>query len=295
MVRKILSNQTGQVVVVVLLTTVVALAIGLSVVGRSINEISTSTNSENSTRAFSAAEAGIERALYNTSNVGVAPNSTPAIPGVSFSNQANATVNSAFGLPNSNSNPTLEYPPIGKDSVAQFWLANPDDLSSAYNGHFTLYFGKQGADYSNDSDKPAVEVHVIFKNSSGEYKSVRSFYDSSSNRSNGFSKCTSFNDKVKTNKHDYDSLFYCKVTNISAVFSGYDSIMVRVRPLYSNLAHPIAIEPESGKSFPAQAAEFKSTGTSGNSIRTINVLQTKSNMPFFLDYALFSASNVQKQ
>ena len=60
--------QSGQILIIVIFVLVVALTIGLSVVTRSITTIRTTTEEDNSQKAFSAAEAGIERAL--TANVG---------------------------------------------------------------------------------------------------------------------------------------------------------------------------------------------------------------------------------
>src|SRR3989338_9963487 len=56
-------NQKGQAVLIVLLSLSVVLIIVLYIMSRSITDISLSSKEENSMRAFSAAEAGIERAL----------------------------------------------------------------------------------------------------------------------------------------------------------------------------------------------------------------------------------------
>src|SRR3990167_1871590 len=53
----------GQVLILVLLVVVVALAVGLSVASRNITNVRTSTQTEESQKAFSAAEAGIESIL----------------------------------------------------------------------------------------------------------------------------------------------------------------------------------------------------------------------------------------
>lgn len=58
-------RRSGQTALIVLLVMVVVLTIGLSLVSHSITEVSISKDDEESMRAFSAAEAGIERALQN--------------------------------------------------------------------------------------------------------------------------------------------------------------------------------------------------------------------------------------
>jgi len=62
-IRMKFKNQKGQAVLIVLLSLSVVLIVVMFVVSRSITDISLSTKEENSLRAFSAAEAGIERAL----------------------------------------------------------------------------------------------------------------------------------------------------------------------------------------------------------------------------------------
>ena len=69
-----MNNERGQIILVLVLVITVALAIGISVVQRSLSDISTSTKVEESSRAFSAAEAGIERALKEHSTIGVVTN-----------------------------------------------------------------------------------------------------------------------------------------------------------------------------------------------------------------------------
>ena len=55
--------QKGQVLLVVVLVMVVALTVGLSLASRSITNLRITSDDENSQRAFSAAEAGVERAV----------------------------------------------------------------------------------------------------------------------------------------------------------------------------------------------------------------------------------------
>ena len=63
-------SQSGQIILIVLLIMVVLLTIGLALVVRSVTDIRISTETKESTRAFSAAEAGIEEALRQTSLAG---------------------------------------------------------------------------------------------------------------------------------------------------------------------------------------------------------------------------------
>jgi Tfp pilus assembly protein PilX len=62
--------QSGQALLLVLLSMAVVLTIVLSVLSRTITDITVTTKEEEALRAFAAAEAGIERALIIGNNTG---------------------------------------------------------------------------------------------------------------------------------------------------------------------------------------------------------------------------------
>lgn len=291
-------NQKGQVVIILLLVIVVGLAVGLTVVGRSVTEISTSTKTEQSSRAFSAAEAGIEKILQQNPSLG----STGSVPNITFNNQSQAQqIEWNADLPETQK--ALEYPPFGKESFAQFWLANPSNLAASYDrSSFDIYFGDKSQDYSSgkENNQPAIEVHLIYRDGSNGYKSLKKFIDSYSTRvpANSFDTCSSPASPIETNDSgSNDRWFYCE-----ASFSGYPldisnniyPVMVRVRILYTNTAHPVAIQPTSGGSLPKQSQIYRSTGTAGDVARTLEVFRQKSVMPQLFDYVLFSAGDLSK-
>lgn len=299
-----MNSQSGQVVIVLLLVMVLALAIGLSVIGRSVTEISTSTKTEDSSRAFSAAEAGIERLLQLDPQLG-----SGTAGSITFSNQSQAQgLEWSADLPRPGV--ALEYPAFGKESFAQFWLANPDTLASGYNlGSFDVYFGDPMQDYSaatgKPNNQPAIEVSVVLSSPSGSsYYSKSYFYDSNSDRAgaggNNFETCKARNQTIETNSYSQGRLFYCMVTVPPQPVITYKNtpgdipIMVRARMLYTSTSHPAAIAPASGGSLPVQASVFKSTGVSGGVQRSLQIFQQKSVMPQIFDYALFSAGDLNK-
>ncbi|MBI4037371.1 hypothetical protein HY385_03030 [Candidatus Daviesbacteria bacterium] len=283
-----LNKEQGQVIIILLLVVVVALGIGLSAVGRSINEISTSTKTEESTRAFSAAEAGIERALFSqTSN-----------SSFSLGNQSSGSFTTNANLPPAGQ--ALEYPPFGKEGFAQFWLSNHiPSIGKSYDlDNFNLYFGT-AKHYSDHNDQPAVEVSVILTDSDiRSYYIKRYYYDSYAGRNLNFSSCATSEsgEKVRTNGNTADSSFYCRVQISSYKSQPTDfPVMVRVRILYTNSSHPVALQPAVGASLPTQATIYKATGTAGNSQRTLQVFKENMVTPGLFDYALFSAGDLQKQ
>jgi len=72
----------GQAVLIVLLVVVVALGFGLSIISQSITDTEIAGHSEESARAFNAAEAGIEDALGNLSSLVIGDNYTLIKDGV---------------------------------------------------------------------------------------------------------------------------------------------------------------------------------------------------------------------
>jgi len=67
---RITKHQSGQALLLVLLSMAVVLTIVLSVLSRTITDITITTKEEEALRAFAAAEAGVERALIIGSNTG---------------------------------------------------------------------------------------------------------------------------------------------------------------------------------------------------------------------------------
>src|SRR5204863_1532604 len=85
-----MEKMRGQVLLILLLVMTVGLAIGLSIIQRSLSDVSTASKIEQSSRAFSAAEAGIERALKGNCSSGSC---------VTFQNNAQATIQDSGLVP----------------------------------------------------------------------------------------------------------------------------------------------------------------------------------------------------
>lgn len=285
-------KESGQIIIVLLLMMLVGLSIGLVVTQRSVTDVATSTQSEQSQRAFSAAEAGIEKALSQNS-----------ASDLSLGNESSAQVTSPGLVPaaavGGGNGQALEYPPIDKTKTAHFWLADSSSTppSASYiQPTFEVYFGEPGT-----TDKPAIEVNVIALTATG-YKSFRYFYDSDGTRtgSNKFDAANCSPTKTLTNTANIynrsQTDFYCKVTVPPATsttpYSGTPMI-ARVRLLYSNGKHRIALQPIGG-SLPPQAEIYTSVGKAGQSQKTLRVFRMKNVVPFLFDFALFSAGEITK-
>lgn len=291
------AKQSGQVVIILLMLMLVALSIGLAVTQKSITDVTTSTQTEQSSRAFSAAEAGIEKALTGGSQVQV---------GVPFQlgNDSTATVNGSALLPTTNI--AIEYPAIGREVTAQFWLIDPREpnMAVAYvypDTKFDLYFGNP-----QTTDKPAIEVKIImFEN--GQFKTKVYYFDSES-RANGFERVVCNSETLPVGILGDGHEFYCKKTVGDPVTipntgppetaclsaSGCKLILVRARFLYANENHKLAIAPAGSNPFPPQIQIYNATGISGQSEKQIQAFRVIDVIPPWFDFALFSINEIKK-
>ena len=299
-----MNRQKGQIVIILLLITLVALSVGLAITQRTLTNLTTSTQNEQASRAFSAADAGIERAIQASEND---PNFS-SLSTFDVGPDSKASVTRVI-LPNPNQ--ALEYPPLGKETIAQFWLINPDNFNDAafLNNEVDIYFGKFDV-LPGSTDAPALEINaVILDISTNSYLSSRYYIDSASSTQqtgrspeNGFTlsnqNCNG-NNLINTSSSkdaSSDRKFRCKHHLVLSTDSNKKPIILRIRILYSNLNHPIAVAPSPllSNSLPPQASIFKSTGISGQSQKTLQVFRLKYVVPNFFEFSIFSAGDIQK-
>lgn len=307
-------GQKGQVILILVLVMMVALSVGLAISQRSITDISISTKTEQSTRALSAAEAGIESAINIEKRTGAPPQTVPLI-NFQEANKSEAGVTVSRDLPGTLQ--ALGYPAIGKADFAQFWLADPVTTppSTYYNqDNFDIYFGNSSASVNEGLTpgfvaRPAIEVNVISL-FGGSYVSQKFFYDSntSSSITNSFTVLNNSgcNDMVSLSD-DYlndsieDAGFFCRV-NVSGL-SG-TPVLARVRILRTDTKQRIALKPtgtcdppasQVPCSLPPQAVVYKSTGKSGLAERKLRVMRVNKVVPHLLDFTIFAQGDLRKQ
>ena len=241
------NSQKGQALIIVVLVLVTALTIGLSVATRSVTNTRLSTEEEQSKKAFSAAEAGIERTLKSNSySEGL----------FSGSGGSNASF-SASVSPVSGDFIINEGSPVPKNEGVDIWLSQYPDYASPTDGTLTVYWGTT----SDGCSDAAMEIVVI----SGPLATpVTSHfaYDPCAARvgSNGFSLIASSQATVG------NKTFY--FNKDIPVTSG---LIARVVPLYSNT--PIGARGDSDSPLPQQGSLIESTGVSGDTQRKIKVFR----------------------
>lgn len=304
-------GEKGQSLLIVVLVMVVALTIGLSVASRSITNLRIASEEQNSQAAFSAAEAGIEKAL-RVSQTGNVITDQPIDTNVTIKKTVVTPVGGGkeFLLNNGN--------PVAEDDGADVWLIdhNTDgtlNFSSgwqALNGDkkITIYWGATSDTCSNSaSTNTAAAVEVIIM-SGTQVLPVTSRYtadpcDSSPNRKflNNFGAIDGREGFLIGGS---DKKFAYRMTlDIKSVLSGKPNkgILVRVIPLYASTR--IAVRgcswnaaAASCDQFPLQGKQIDSTGNAGDSrntqptVRRITYYQGYPKLPSeFFQYVLFSS------
>lgn len=288
-------KETGQVILALILIMTVALAIGLSIVQKSLVDVSTSTKVEESSRAFSAAEAGIEHALRG--------GSTTSFPSLGDNN---AKITSITGgdlipaIPAANyQQAPLEYPPLAKEEVAHVWLANFDSTDNPPTQFYKqnsldIYWG------NSQTDKAALELTLVYYGtdstdpvdpSTAKYRSRKWYLDQTSRSNNFTAGCGSTSASTLSN-------YTCKYT-LTSLPAGL--MLIRARLLYNTTSQPFAVQatspcslPGNGCFIPPQQRVFTSIGTSGETQRKVQVTQEPKVVPPYFDYAIFSVGDINK-
>lgn len=279
-------NQKGQTLLIVVLVMVVSLTVGLSVVLRSITNVRIAAEEENSQRAFSAAEAGIEQALKTGANIS---NKT-------LDNNAvirDVTIRQLSGdqfLVNSGN-------VIEKNDGVDIWLVGHNADGSinyasgwqqiASNAPLTVYWGT-----TNDACANAALEIVLVSGTQAAPVSTRYAWDPCAGRraQNSF-------DAPDIAETTYaiggKNFYYREEITVSSLSRG---ILVRINPLYyktilavkgcSEGADPPHV---SCNNLPTQGKIIESVGAVNDTLRKVNFFQGYPKVPAeFFPHSLFS-------
>lgn len=309
-----MKKEKGQAVLILILVMTVGLAIGLSVIQRSLSDISTSSKVEQSSRAFSAAEAGIEKTLA----LGYAPSPFPL-----QNSQVSATDTGLSPAVIAGTQGPLEIDPLAKEEITQIWLA---EYTNLINNPPPDYYKQSKLDaYWGDptatTDPAAIELTLIFYGTDArdqvdpltvKYRSRKWYLDSvTRNPPNNFGLIT---DCGTLKPSGFTNSYRCHVTlgdpvnypvlDSSGTNTNYPLpttglMLIRARLLYNNTSQPFAVRATGGScgrdcSVPPQKRVLVSTGTSGQTQRTVKLQQTYEVVPQYFDYAIFSAGTISK-
>lgn len=282
------SNERGQAVLIVLLSLSVVLIIVLYIMSRSITDISLSSKEEDSMRAFSAAEAGIERALVIGSDIG---NTT--IGSANFSADV-----SSFGFGKNN---TLYPLSLKSGDAATFWFTRPAETGFAGN-QFKLCWGAESTPASN-AEAPAIELTVYYRTTLGEYRVARTTLDPNVARrtSNNFASATTALCTVDDERLAFQSTISFLPAGLNIANYGTQGVLqfATAKILYNtSVGHKIGIDTSVSTNgstlLPSQGVIVDSQGSAGESNRRIEVYQLNSEVPPVFMNSIYSTSSITK-
>ncbi len=287
----------GQALLLVLLGMAVVLTIILSILSRSVTDIAVTSREEEALRAFSAAEAGFERALI----VGADIPQTP-IGDASFS--ANVT---DFGEGATEYNhPTAM---VSGESAVLWYVAHNSDGNlecnagaglNCYTGNqMNVCWGKPGT-AADSGTTPAIEVSVYYAQTPGDYSTVRVARDTADpntgrTATNNFGSNDAGTCVVAGENYQFQkTIRYNDLGITGAVRQTQNGLQfARIRMLYNtDTPQPFAISLDNP--VPSQGKRIQSTGASGEATRRIEVFQTFSELPPIFDSAIFSSGDLTK-
>lgn len=295
------NNQSGQVLVIFLLVLVIGLALVLSIASRTVTDIRQTTTSDESNRAYFAAESGVEDALKRIEEDPVAAlgSKTLDLTGV---NRTSADVEvTALSAPADTILDFLEYE---QDDVAQINLLNDFNNLAGGSGIATgdsiiLHYGKEGTS-ATSATAPALEVSFISHNA-GTWQIRKMTFDPNTGRSNGFCKGTG-SPVASTNDHRGYAFSArikldgpgaaptspaCAINSDQGVVA--NPVIARVRFLYGS--SPLGVEAV-GKALPQQGQKVFSTGETPSGVsRKLEVTRFYPTMPAIFDYVLYNGSS----
>lgn len=292
-------NIKGQALVLVLLSLAVVLTLVLFVLSRSITDVSISTKEEDAVRAFSAAEAGVERALV----VGSGTFSSQVGDATFTSTVSDFAVGArAFVYPmNVNMGDSVTFWFVGHD-------ANGATVCSGASPCFTgntlkVCWGNTGT-AAGVSTTPAIELSIFYQATPGNpatARIARVVLDPNSGRrvSNLFASpdpgtCTLSGETLQFQKTITLSTLGIPAGSYN-VQNGLQ--FAKLRMLYnSNISHKAALDVNfaGNSNLPSQGILANSTGTAGESNRRLEVFQGWPEHPGVFDFTVYTSTGIVK-
>jgi len=262
----------GQILLITLLVLSVAMTIALALLARTTTDISISNQIEESSRAFSAAEAGIEEALKTGTS-----NSVVLSPGVTY-NVTVATVGGAAGV--------YTFPRTTlRDNTESLWLVehNPD---GSLNETLTYMNPTIDLCWSTQTTAPALVATILYKRGSA-YAIAKGAWDPDAVRrsTNQFSQPT-----AAAGGCGSASMYRQLVTFSDFGINPASDILlaIRLRPTYNNTQ--IAVN--AAGVLPLQGNRIESTGTTTTGVtRRVIVYQQYRSPGTIFDAVIYSQSS----
>ena len=289
-------KESGQALLIVLLGMAVILTLVLSIVSRSVTDISLTKKDEESLRAFSAAEAGVEQILVGGPNATTFPNSSYSgnvvyIEGETYYNLVNKYYSGEVG--------TVWF--VSHDASGNLTCGGGANCVNPANNTFKICWG------SIDNTPPAIEVSLyydttgqIFSGNFANVKIARSTFDSDVTRrtnenffGQGYASTCTFASGPTYNYTSNFKNFYSDL-GLPAGCNAQCLLFAKIKMLYNSVPDNVGVA-LNNDTFPAQAKKVTSIGYSGEATRKVEAVQTFAEPLSIFDNAVFSnAGNLSK-
>jgi len=290
----------GQALLIVLLSMAVVLVVVLSILARSITDVSVSSQDENSLRAFSAAEAGVEQALIIGSSIG-----STEIGDASYNVEVSAVAEGEK---------EFNYPSFlfSGESMTTWFVAHDENnnfVCSAEKPCFKgnnikICWGKEGSALDSEQT-PAIELSIFYTSSIGDYSTTtvaRETIDPNFSRrlSNFFNEPDPETCEIGGENYQFKKTLAFSDLGIPAnVYSQENGLQfMNIRSIYNTSevnSIGISVEYPGNSTLPSQGNLIDSFGSSGNANRKIKVFEPYSKVPPIFESAIFSLNEVVKE
>lgn len=282
--------KSGQILILVLLIVVVTLSVGLSVASRNLTNLRSSTQTEQSQRAFTASEGGVEDVLSRFTSIKTAISS--GIPGSTGCTITTNTADCPVAVGD------LSAAVNVKISRSYELSVNPGEVGqvdlAAYTGAVNIEWGKNAGSGVEATPYASLEITFVCNTSASNcidasnkvglsgYKQRRyAYYIAGSAHSGelGFSSCTT------------PGVGYaCRLTLNT---NGSNVLFVRVRPLWKATTIKVSGDPAT---FPVQTYDINSSSSTSIGVsRKVKVTRTAlPTLPAVFDFGLYSESGINK-
>lgn len=291
------TGNSGQALVLVLLSLAVVLTTVLFILARSVTDIAVSSRSEESVRAFSAAEAGVEKALVIGSGSGLTQ--------VGTASYKSSVTNVASG------EKSFNYPlNLAAGDTATIWFTAHDPAgNSTCSGTYPCFtgskikvcWGKEGTS-SGVGATPAVEFSVFYETTPGDPATVqiaRVAVDPNSARRGTFDA-----PDAGTCGLNGETFAFQKTVDFALLgipLSSYNTQnglqFARLRMFYNSDTNQRAAFDANfpgNSTLPSQGIQVDSSGSAGDSNRRLVVFQGWPQVPDIFNYAVYSGTGLAK-
>lgn len=273
-------NQSGQVLLIVLLALAVATTIGLGIIGRSSTDVSISNRIEESARAFSAAEAGVERALSEGQDI---PQGTVLTQGVTY--QVNVTTQGGLG--------TYQFPQKSQvNNVETLWLAPHLPTGFVDTDPANDYSGSSlDICWTNESTVPALYVSIYYL-TGGNYQTYRSVWDPSPAASGRpIPNATGASGPGGGCNVTGETNLYSATLSLAGFAAGDTLLAMRLQPIFSDTQ--IYVNPDAA--LPLQGTRVESIGETATGVtRKIVAFQEYKTPPVIFDSVIYTPGSFEQ-